>query len=207
MRSNKVEYNTSAGMYCTIHDVKVNFGMPEFSSSNIINHCFHVKNYIVKSGIGYDMIIGRDLMVQLGLMDEFKCKDFQCNGATVHMKEPSGLLGKSDLTKREMCELVMQTTEPASTREATERIVKILNSTYVKADLKQVSDNSTQLNAEEINQLLSLPKDFEDLFGVTLGDWATEPVDLELKPGSKPFNSRYYPVPRIDKETFRKYLK
>ena len=77
----------------------------------------------------------------------------------------------------------------------------------MKADLKQVSDNSTQLNAEEINQLLSLPKDFEDLFGVTLGDWATEPVDLELKPGSKPFNSRYYPVPRIDKETFRKYLK
>ena len=37
----------------------------------------------------------------------------------------------------------MQTVEPASTREATERMVKILNSTYAKAYLKQVADNET----------------------------------------------------------------
>ena len=30
---------------------------------------------------------------------------------------------------------------------------------------------------------------------------------MELKPYSKPFNSRYYLVPRINKETFRKELK
>ena len=83
-------------------------------------------------------------------------------------------------------------------------MVKIFDSNYVKAYLKQVADNATQLNAEEITQLISLLKDFDDLFGGTLGDWATEPVDLELNPGSKPFNSRYYPVPRINKETFRK---
>ena len=41
----------------------------------------------------------------------------------------------------------------------------------------------------------------------TLGDWATVPADLELKPGSKPFNSRYYPVPNNNKEIFRKELK
>ena len=40
----------------------------------------------------------------------------------------------------------------------------------------------------------------------TLGDWATEPVDLEINPDSKPFNSRHYPFPRI-KESFRKELK
>ena len=54
--------------------------------------------------------------------------------------------------------------------------------------------------------LLSLIEDFEELFDGTLGDWSTKPVDIELKPDSKPFNSRYYPVPRINKEIFQKDL-
>ena len=44
MTSNKVEYITAAGMYCTTHDIKVPFFMPEFSRSKIINHLFHVDN-------------------------------------------------------------------------------------------------------------------------------------------------------------------
>ena len=54
---------------------------------------------------------------------------------------------------------------------------------------------------------LAISKIFEELFDGTLGDWATEPVDLELNLDSKPLNSRYYPVPRINKEFFRKELK
>ena len=101
----------------------------------------------------------------------------------------------------------MKTVEPDPTREATERMFKILGITYAKADLKHVAHNATHLNAEERTQLLSLLEDFKDLFGGNLGDWATETVNLEIKPCSKPFNNRYYPVPRINKETFRKELK
>ena len=72
MRSNKLEYSKAAGLYCTAHDVKVPFCMPEFSSRKIIEHLFHVNNGRGESGIGYDMIIGRDLMVQLVLMSDFK---------------------------------------------------------------------------------------------------------------------------------------
>ena len=56
-------------------------------------------------------------------------------------------------------------------------MVKIIYSTYAKADLKQVV-NASQLNSEERTLLLRLLEDFEDLFDGTLGDWATEPVDL-----------------------------
>ena len=72
-----------------------------------------------------------------------------------------------------MREVVIQTEEKVSTRETTERLVKILDSTYEKADLKQVSDNANQMNAEETTQLLSLLEYFEELFDVTLGDWDT----------------------------------
>ena len=64
------------------------------------------------------------------------------------MKDSRNLLGKSDLTKREIREVLMQTAEPASTQEATERMAKILDITYTKEYLEQVF-NARQLNAEE----------------------------------------------------------
>ena len=72
MRSNKVEYSTTDGVYCTTHDVKVPIFLPGFSSSKIINHQFHIDNGKGDLGIVYYMIIGRDLMVQLSLMANFK---------------------------------------------------------------------------------------------------------------------------------------
>ena len=102
MQSNKLEYITAAGVYCTTPDIKVPFCMPEFSSSKIINHRFHVDNDKCESGIVYDMIIGRDLIVQLGLMAGFKRQFLLWDGATVHMNDLSSLLGKSDLTKRKI---------------------------------------------------------------------------------------------------------
>ena len=65
------------------------------------------------------MIIGRDLMVQLGLTEKFKRQVLQWDGATVHMKDTINLLGQSDITKREMHEVATNTAEPASTWEAT----------------------------------------------------------------------------------------
>ena len=63
MWSNRVDYSTAAGVYCTTHDVKVPFCMPELSGIKIIIHRFRVDKDEGESGIGYDMIIGRDLMV------------------------------------------------------------------------------------------------------------------------------------------------
>ena len=86
-------------------------------------------------------------------------------------------------------------------------LVKILDIAYVKSDLKQVADNTTHLNSVERTQIIRILKYFKDLSDGNLGDWDTEPVDLELNPGSKPFNRKYYLVPIIDKETFCKELK
>ena len=109
MRYNKVEFSTAAGAYCTTHKPKLPFCMPYFSNSKIIQHRFHVDNNKRKSGIGYDMIIDRDLMVKLGLLTESKRQFLQWDGLTVTMKEPIGLLGKSYITIQKMCEVIIQT--------------------------------------------------------------------------------------------------
>ena len=54
------------------HDVKVTFFMSEFSSSKIIDSHFHAKNDKFELGIGYEIIIGCDLILQLGLTANFK---------------------------------------------------------------------------------------------------------------------------------------
>ena len=57
-------------------------------------------------------------------------------------------------------------------------MVKILNSNYAKADLEQVFANSRQLNSEKKLCYLSLSRTSRTFFDGTLGDWATETVEL-----------------------------
>ena len=134
--------------------------MPEFSSSKIISHRFHIDNNEGESGIGYGMIIGRNLMVQLGLSVYFKCQNLQWDGITVPIKEIRDHIGQTYLTSCDMRKLLMQTAEPFSTREDTERLVKILDSSYVKEDLEQVANNAINMNAEERTLLLRILEDF-----------------------------------------------
>ena len=54
---------------------------------------------------------------------------------------------------------------------------------------------------------LSILIESDYLFVGTLIKWDTTTVDLEVKPGSKPFNARYYLVPNINKENFRNEIK
>ena len=127
---NRVKCSTASGKYCTAQFVNVPFCIPEFSSRKIISHQFHVANDEGDSGIGYVMVIGPNLMVQLGLMSDFKIQFIQWDSAEVTMKDPSGLLGKYDLSKHEIRKVFMQTAELASTKEANEILVEILESNY-----------------------------------------------------------------------------
>ena len=205
-RKNKQQYDTAGGTYTSDYDVKINFTMPEFSASKIINQRFHVDNEEEDMNIGYDMIIGRDLMTKLGLITDYKRKVLTWDDISVPMRSAYHTDSKPTFSRAEIRQIMTQTAEPIATQEATERIVKILDSKYEKADLDEVAANAEQLNKPQQRKLLSLLKDFEDLFDGTLGHWETEPIDIELKPDHKPSSARYYPVPRINKATFKKEL-
>ena len=116
IRSNKVEYSTVSELYCMTHDFKVPFFMPDLSIRKIIFHRFRVDNNEDDPGIGYYMIIGCDLIVQLGLLDNFKQQVLQWDGATVPTEKSSGLLEKTYLTSREMRKVVIQNAELFPTR-------------------------------------------------------------------------------------------
>ena len=71
--------------------------------------------------------------------------------------------------------------EPKWTKEATERVVKILDSNYEKADLAKVVDDANNLDKTQKRMLLKLLKQFEPLFDGTLGRWNTAPVIIKMR--------------------------
>ena len=96
--------------------------------------------------------------------------------------------------------------EPKSTEEAT--LVQILDANYKKADLQAVvMDNCSHLSSKDKDKLLELLKELESLFDGTLGAWKTMPVTFQLKEGVKPYDSRAFPIPVVNKEMITKKIK
>ena len=76
----------------------------------MISQRFHVYYNEVYTGIGYDIIIVLELMVQIGRTANFKRKVLQWCGAVVPMKETSIFLGQTDSIRCNMREVTIQTT-------------------------------------------------------------------------------------------------
>ena len=62
------------------------------------------------------------------------------------------------------------------------------------------------LDAAQRKKLLQLLRKYEYLFDGTLGDFNTPPVQLVLKEGVHPLNSRAFPVPHVHKKTLLKEI-
>ena len=57
------------------------------------------------------------------------------------------------------------------------------------------------------NKLLRLLLKYKELFDGTLGDWQTESVSFDLKPGTKPYHDRAFPIPHVHLKTLKKEVK
>ena len=149
LRYNKVEYNTAYWLYKNTHDVKVPFSMPEFSNRKIITHCFHIENAQSGTGIVYEMIIVCELMEQIFLKASFGSQILEWGKTEITTKYPDNFLVQPDLTKCYMGNMVIDNSEPYSTRQTTERVVKIFNSTYARYNLDKVAAAASKLDKNQ----------------------------------------------------------
>ena len=62
------------------------------------------------------------------------------------------------------------------------------------------------LTTTQRNKLLKVLQIFEEFFDETLGNWKTDTVECELKYDIKPILLRPYPVPKVNKEKFKRRL-
>eukprot|EP00957_Ditylum_brightwellii_P186913 14233476-Ditylum_brightwellii.AAC.1 len=79
---------TAVGEFETWRKARIKFQFPEFSKSKEIGWSFHVeKSNPNDDTLGYDMIIGRDLMTDLGIIIDFKDGYIIWDGIKCPMKQ------------------------------------------------------------------------------------------------------------------------
>ena len=78
-----------------------------FFSSRVIFYKFNIKNIEGKLGVGYDIIIGRDLMAQLGIIYDFKWNILELYGAILLMKYPTKSPRNNRLAKRRILDIIL----------------------------------------------------------------------------------------------------
>ena len=143
----------------------------------------------------YDLIIGKQTLHDIGAVLDFKEKNITIDKILLPMRNITSLQLKPSVT-RALRHNTCQAQEPVSTRNATKRVIEILDAKYDKANLPAIPRE----------KLLSLLLNFESLFDGTLGDWNRPPVSIKLKEGAKPYHGRPYPIPQIHKATLMKEI-
>ena len=195
----KTVWKTKAGTFTTNSQCELNMKFPAFFENKEVSWNVFVEPERNELG-RYDLIIGRDMMLQLGIDLLFSKEKITWEGAEVGMQHPAFLDEERwvDLLEKE----ILYAQDPL-TIEA-DKIQAIVDSKYVKADLEKVVEEQSHLSKKEQKQLLKLLKKFEPLFDGTVGAWKTEPIELELKdPGCTPYHARPYPVPQSQEQKLR----
>ena len=97
-------------------------------------------------------------------------------------------------------------TEPQHCVDSAKRAEHILNTTSEKANIPEISSKASLLTSNKKSDLRSLLTNHEIIFDYYIGDWDTEPVSLELKPGVTLYHGKSYPVTVNSKSKFKQEL-
>ncbi|HEY9708671.1 MAG TPA: reverse transcriptase family protein, partial [Oculatellaceae cyanobacterium] len=201
-KASKVEvtrWMTKGGIYQTNKKCKVPFKLIEFDMQTTINWEFHIDETTKPEHSNYDMIIGRDLLGELGIDICFSTNTIQWRGVSVPMRD------YGDLRSRHAVHLIyLENFESEMAQAMSSRVNRILDAKYEKADLVQLSQNCTHLSEQQQTQLLTLLQKYEDLFDGTLGEWKGTDIDIELQPNAKPYHAAPFPVPQVYEATLKK---
>ena len=130
------------------------------------------------------MIIGRDILTELGINLNFKDMTVQWDTAVIPMKEIDATIENSYAIE-----------DSEAVNDATDRIKRILDAKYEPANIDEVVAECTHLSGEERVKLKNLLNKYKQLFDGTLGHWKGQLYDVELRDEVTPYHARAYPIP------------
>ena len=138
-RKSSILWNTNRDKFNTSYEVDLTFKLPEFCPSKEITHSFAVDE--TENEHTYDVILGRDLLTQLGM--DILCSKGRIvwDDISIPMKKPAEIQLKElgQKTREEFSELeeVMHQFDDYSdpVLEATARATEILDADYAKISI------------------------------------------------------------------------
>jgi hypothetical protein len=93
--------------------------------------------------------------------------------------------------------------DPETIQEAAARVQGILEAKYTAANLRDICNKSMHLDVSQPEQLFAVLSKYEALFDGLLGTWKEHPHEINLKPDSKPYHAKAFPIPKIHLETLK----
>ena len=133
------QWNTAAGIFNTTGICKATFALPELSPSAEATHKFHVHDGMLNN---YDMIIGRDLLKELGI-------DVCFSDHTVRWPRMNAVIPMKPMDCTIETEFHVQ--ERKCLDEEADRNSTILDAKYSPADLAEVSHETKHLSESALS--------------------------------------------------------
>ena len=177
-----VNWKTAAGIFQTNRTAKIYFTLPEFYEGKLIEWKVHL---FPATNNNYEMIIGRDLLTELGIEFSFSKQIMTWNDKVVPMKF-------SNCTETDS----FHVQDTPSMEDALTRMKRILDAKYEAANLPKVVDECSHLTKSQKQQLLKLLQKFESLFDGPLGTWQGEEIHIDLREGAQPYHAKPFPIPK-----------
>lgn len=190
-KGKRTSWSTLGGKFSTNRKALLDFKFPELSTSKNINWICHVDDKTKQSESSYDMIIGMDLMTEIGIYVDTAKKVVSWENGEIPLKQRSDLNSKMILYT-----LYHMAQEVSVLKEAEARHSRILDADYSAADLEEYVRELNHLTHEEQTMLKNTLQKHQDLFQGGLGILKIKPIRLEVKEGAVPYHARAFPVPK-----------
>ena len=148
------------------------------------------------------MVIGNDLLWNMGMNIEFSNEQLVWDGDTIPMKTDGTIIDK------EVCHMIYSLhTDAPILKEAEKRANQILDADYLKVDIDEMV-NDLEINNIIMLQLKETLKKFLTLFGGGLGKLGEDylAAKINLKEGMKPNSSTYYTMPKAHEKPAKKEI-
>lgn len=131
-----------------------------------------------------------DLLTKIGMVVNTNTLQVEWGNHSIPLKQ------KGELNDTERVDHIYHMSMEATVLQAAEqRHSRILDADYSAADINTFVDELQYLSSEERKQLGEMLHKHQPVFQGGLGTLNIKPIHLELKPGSKPYHGRAFPVP------------
>ena len=186
------KWHTLGGTFVTHRKALMEFKFPELSTSKKVQWKTHVDHVTDPKHAAYDMIIGMDLMTEIGIFVNTADKQIHWEEAFIPLKQ------RGDLNDPEYIQLLYEySTAPEVLFEAEDRQSRILDAHYEKVDIDDLVDNLDNIEGDQKSTLKCVLKSHPQLFSGGLGTLNVKPIHLELNEDAVPYHARAFPIPQL----------
>ena len=176
-------WTTQNGEFTTSSKAKIEFLIPELNDQRFVKAYVHD----TPQDMSYDIIIGQDLMQEMGIDILNSTKTIKWDEQEINMRPRSTTV----------TEMLQATNDPPAIQAEIKRIGEILDAKYELANLKQVTKDIPLISKSDREAIYRVLKKYEILFDGQLGRYTGPPHTIHLKDGATPYHGKPYKIPQI----------